>query len=136
MNSVIERFEAIPWHDSKLLGLAFYRIGEDEQVKISLELAGNDGTLSPTEVIFNGCAYLESRVYLEAKAMCSDDISDAECNFSSEWKNTVSEPSPYDVVRGDRHLEEYLHFRIRLCPPGGTIDILAKDFVFASAVSA
>ena len=34
-NSAMERFNAIPWHDSKLIGLSFYRAGEEEQVKIS-----------------------------------------------------------------------------------------------------
>jgi len=133
---VIHRFNAITWHDSKLVGLSFYRKGEEEQVKVSLELLGESGDLAATEITFRECAYIRAEVYLEAKRMCSDDIADAECNAFSEWKDAVSEPGPYDVIRGDRHLEGHLHFRISLCPPGGTIDILAKDFVLASAVSA
>ncbi len=132
----MQRFNAIPWHDSKLVGLSFYRAGEEEQVKVSLELLGESGALTPAELTFRECAYVEANVYLEAKRMCSDDIADAECNPVSEWKKAISEPSPYDVIRGDRHLEGHLHFRISLCPPGGVIDILAKDFVLASAASA
>jgi hypothetical protein len=128
MNSTIARFNAIQWHDSKLLGLCFYRSGVEERVKVSLELLGEGGVLTPAEIIFKECAYIGADVYLEAKSMCSDDISDAECRESSDWKNTVSEPGPYDVIRGDRRLEQFLHFRITMCVPGGTINILAKDF--------
>lgn len=135
-DSAVQRFNAMPWHDSKLVGFSFYRAGEEEQVKISLELSDESGALTPAEITFRECAYVEAKVYLEAKRMCSDDIADAECNRSSDWKKDVSNPGPYDVIRGDRHLEGYLHFRISLCPPGGIIDILAKDFVLASEASA
>jgi hypothetical protein len=135
MDSIIERFDAIRWHDSKLLGLCFYRAGEEERIKVSLKLLCEGNAVTPAEVTFMECVYVEAEVYLEAKRMCSDDISGAECYASSDWKKTVSEPSPYDVIRGDRHFEPYLHFRITMCPPGGTINILAKDFALESAVS-
>lgn len=134
MDSIIERFNAIRWHDSKLLGLCFYRAVEEEQVKISLALLGKGTALTPAEVTFMECVYVEAEVYLEAKRMCSDDISSAECYASSDWKKAISEPGPYDVIRGDRHFEPYLHFRITMCPPGGTINILAKDFALESTV--
>jgi hypothetical protein len=134
-DSAIHRFNAISWHDSKLVGLSFYRKGEEEQIKVSLEILGESGDLRPAEIVFRECAYVEAEVYLEAKRMCSDDITDAECSPSSDWKKAISEPGPYDVIRGDRHLEEYLHFRISLCPPGGTINVLAKDFALAFAAS-
>ncbi|MGC2420999.1 MAG: hypothetical protein WA405_05045 [Candidatus Acidiferrales bacterium] len=128
MDSVVQRFNAIRWHDSKLLGLSFYSTDSEEQVKISLQLLGREGVLTPTEMVFKESAYIEMDVYLWAKSMCADDISDAECYASSDWKKAVSEPSPYDVIRGGRQFERYLHFRISMCPPGGTINILAKDF--------
>ncbi len=71
---------------------------------------------------------MNADVYLQARSMCADDISDAECCDSSDWKNTVSQPGPFDVIQGNRQLEKFLHFRISLCVPGGTINILAKDF--------
>jgi hypothetical protein len=80
-------------------------------------------------------AYIEADVYLQAKSLCSDDISDAECLDSSDWKNTVSRPGPYDPIQGNRGFDEFLHFRISMCVPGGTINILAKDFSFESSVS-
>lgn len=135
MNSTIQRFNAIRWHDSKLIGLSFYKAQEENRVKVSLELLGSDGSLTPAEIIFKESAYIEADVYLQAKSMCSDDISDAECLESSDWKNTVSQPGPYDVILGNRGLDQFLHFRISMCVPGGTINILAKDFSFEPPVS-
>jgi hypothetical protein len=135
MDSIVQRFNAIRWHDSKLRGLAFYRADSEERVRLSLEIIREGGVLSPTEMVFKECAYVEATVYLEAKYMCADDIWDAECSASSDWKKAVSEPSLGDVIRGGRQFERYLHFRITMCPPGGTINILARDFAVESAVS-
>lgn len=127
-NSTVQRFNSVQWHDSKLVGLCFYKAEEEDRVKLSLELLGRDGSLTPAEIIFKESAYMEADVYLHAKSMCSDDISDAECYESSNWKSSVSQPGPYDVIQGGRGLEQFLHFSIRMCVPGGTINILAKDF--------
>jgi hypothetical protein len=129
----IQRFNSILWHDSKLVGLSFYKSECEERVKLFLELLGNDGSLRPAEIIFKECAYFQADVYLEAKSMCADDISGAGCYESSDWKSAVSEPSPSDVILGGRGFEEYLHFRVSMCPPGGTINILAKDFSLESS---
>jgi hypothetical protein len=121
-NTIIERFNAIHWHDSKLLALDFYRAGSEEQVKISLQLLGERGALIPTNLVLIGSTYIALDVYLGAKRVCADDISGAACYASSEWIRTLSERNPYDSFEG------YLHFEIYLIPPGGTINVLAKDF--------
>jgi hypothetical protein len=126
--STIRRFQSVQWHDSKLVGLCFYRAGDEDRVKLSLELQGRDGSLTPAEITFKESAYIEADVYLRAKSMCSDDIAGAECYESSDWKSTVSQPTAYDPIQGGRGLEPFLHFSISMCVPGGTIDILAKDF--------
>lgn len=124
-NSIIQRFNAIQWHDSKLLDLAFYRAGSEEQVKISLQLLTAGGTLIPTDLMLVESTYIALEVDLEGKRVCSDDISGAACYASSEWLRTLSERSPHDSFEG------YLHFKISLIPPGGTINILAKDFILS-----
>jgi hypothetical protein len=45
----------------------------------------------------------------------------------------VSKPSPYDPVLGGRGFEEHLHFSVSMCPPGGTINVLAKGFSLESS---
>ena len=127
-NSTIQRFNAIRWHDSKLVGLCFYKVGEEDWVKLSLQLVDEDGSLSPAEVIFKECVYCQTDINMAAKSMCGDDISSAKCYESSDWKRAVSEPSPYDPIQGGRHFDEYLHFNLSMCPPGGTISILANNF--------
>jgi hypothetical protein len=127
-NSTIQRFNATRWHDSKLLGLCFFRKGSEEQVKITLQLLEDGGALKPVDLVFKGSTYVELEVDLEGKRVCADDIVSAECYSSSEWTRTLSERSPYDSFEG------YLHFHISLIPPGGTINILAKDFSFEPPV--
>jgi hypothetical protein len=124
-NSTIQRFNAIQWHDSKLLGLAFYRAGSEEQLKISLQLLGPGGNLIPTDLMLIESTYIALEVDLEGKRVCSDDIAGAVCYASSEWIRALSERNPHDSFEG------YLHFKINLIPPGGNINILAKDFILS-----
>lgn len=128
MHSIIQRFNAIRWHDSKLLGLSFYRASSEEQVRISLQLLGEGGILTPTEIIFKESTYVNLEVDLEGKRVCADDISEAECHAASEWIRALSARNPHDSFDG------YLHFEIALIPPGGKINILAKDFAVRSSV--
>lgn len=130
-NPTIQRFNAISWHDSKLVGFCLFKVEEEDRVKLSLELLGKDGSVAPAEVIFSECVYCQTDIYLAAKSMCADAISNARCYESSNWKHGVSEPSPYDPIQGGRGFDDYLHFNVSLCPPGGTISILAKDFSLA-----
>jgi len=126
--TTIERFDSLLWHDSKLVGVSFYKSDGEDRMKLSLILIGEGGMLSPVEVVFKECAYFSADVFLAAKSMCSDDISGAKCYESSDWKRAVSEPQPFDVIQGNRGLDQHLHFSISLIPPGGTINLLAKDF--------
>ncbi len=135
MNSIIERFNRLPWHDSGLLGLSIYRTGGDlraHEVRMSVLMWEKEwdpqNRLVPRDIVFKDCAYLAADVFLLCKEMCSDAISHALCYETSDWKETVSQPSPMDPHQGGRGLEPFLHFSIDLCPPSGTIDILAMDF--------
>jgi hypothetical protein len=132
-NLTVEKFNSIRWHDSKLLGFCLYKAEGEDRVRLSLELLAADGSLTPAEIVFTDCAYFAADVYSEAKSMCADDISNAKCYESSDWKSMVSKPSPYDPIQGGRGFEEHLHFSVNMCPPGGTINVLAKDFSLESS---
>ena len=128
--AIIQRFDGIWWHDSKLFSLSFYRKGSEEQVKISVGLRGPGEVFTPTEIIFKDTAYIASDVYLAAEHVCADDISSGCCYASSDWIKSLSERNPYDSFDG------YFTSRpIYLCPPGGTINILATDFAIEPQVS-
>ncbi len=125
--ATIQRFNSIRWHDSKFLGLCFYRAGSEEYVKISLQLLGESGVLRAMDLIFKGSTYVSVEVDLEGKRLCADDISGAECYASSEWQRTLSERNRHDNFEG------YLHFEVGLIPPGGTVNVLATDFALEPA---
>lgn len=88
-----------------------------------MQLLGEGGALKPVDLVFKESTYIKLEVDLEGKSQCSDDISDAECSTESEWLRSLSAANPYDSFEG------YLHFRISLIPPGGAVNILAKDFL-------
>ena len=85
-NSILQRFNSLFWHDSKLVGVSLFKVNEEDRVKLSLELLGEDGTLTPAEIIFKECVYFQIDFYLAAKSMCADDISNAKCYEPSECK--------------------------------------------------
>lgn len=122
MTTITQRFNAVRWHDSKLLAMCICREGQEELVKLSLQLLENDRTLKAYELKFRNSTYVKMELDLDGKNQCSDDISDAECMSDSEWLRALSTEHPYD------HFDGYLHFRIDLIPPGGVLHVLAKDF--------
>ena len=127
-DAIVQRFNAMRWHDTKLLGLSFYRTIEDEEeVKISLSFLGNNGWQAPSDLIFRESTLIDMQLDLEGKSVCSDSIASAFCSVSSDWIKTLSEQNPHDNFEG------YLHFKISMIPPGGVINILGKDFTFRTA---
>lgn len=128
VNATVQRFNSLFLHDSKLVGMSLFKVEEEDRVKLSLELLGEDSSLTPAEIIFKECVYFQIDFNLAAKLMCANDISNAKCYESSDWKSMVSEPSPFDPIQGGRGFEQHLHFSVSMCPPSGTINILARDF--------
>ncbi len=133
VNTTMQRFNSLFLHDSKLVGVSLFRVEEEDRVELFVELLGKDGSLTPAQIVFKECVYFQADFNLAAKLMCSDDISNAKCYESSDWKTMVSEPSPFDPIRGGRGFEGHLHFSVSMCPPSGTINILAKDFSLESS---
>jgi hypothetical protein len=86
--------------------------------------------LTQANIVFKGSTYIVLDVDLDGKRVCADDISGAECHASSQLIRALSERNPRDSFEG------YLHFEIYLIPPGGKINILAKDFVAEPSVPA
>jgi hypothetical protein len=121
-DATIRRFRAISWHDSKLLETSIFRRGSDEQVRISLMLRDERGALTPAAIVFKDATFVQLEFDLAGKRLCGDDISGAECLATSAWTKALANHNPHDSFDG------YLHFEIGLIPPGGRIDVLAKDF--------
>lgn len=126
--TIAERFNSIPWHDSVLIPIAIRETGDSHEVAASLQLQERNGSVTQAEIVFHSCAFLRADLYLDAASMCGHAIGSARCQSESAWKREVSAPGFADPVLGGRGLDDYLHFNFYLCPPGGEIDILAKDF--------
>ncbi|MFZ1682605.1 MAG: hypothetical protein WAU88_00605 [Candidatus Zixiibacteriota bacterium] len=123
VDSVIQKFNSLRWHDSKLRSVTVARAGGSEVVILDLELWDENWILQSSRLTLLECTYIRTELDLDSKRTCSDDISSALCKASSELIDSLDRTNPYDSFTG------YLHFHIRMIPFGGVIDILAKDFV-------
>ena len=128
-DDVVRRFNSLPWHDAKLLGLSIDRNepGADDKVSINVQFFHNGQWLPTSTLTFVGCTLLAIQIDLDGKRACSDAISNAKCYKSSDWTETLSRENPYDNFRG------WLHFSITLIPPGGELNVLAIDFTLSPA---
>jgi hypothetical protein len=124
----INRFNAIEWHDSKLLDIRSTRVDGNDIVSISIVLARDFGGGKRVGLIFRECAYLSMDMYILGKRVCADAISGAACSRESKWIDIIRSRNPYDEFDG------YLDFEFYLIPPGGLINILARDFSLESDV--
>lgn len=128
MSEIVESFNRLCWHDSKLHSLRILRndeIGLDE-VTLDVELRGIPGQeLTRTTIVFEDAVFFFSDIDLQGKRECSDDISNGKCWAKSELKTKLQDErlkySP-DALAG------YFHFWIYLIPPGGAIDVIASGF--------
>ncbi len=128
-DTVAQRFDALRWHDAKLMNLSFYRneADDEEEVSITLVFSGTGGWQKPSKLTFKESTLIDMQIDLEGKRVCSDSIASAFCSSSSDWIRTITEQNPHDSFEG------FLHFKITLIPPGGTLSILAKDFILEPA---
>lgn len=121
---IIEKFKTLPWHDAKFLALSLARIADgNDLVEISVAFPSSTDWAAPRALSFIDVTYMKINIDLEGKRVCSDSISSASCSKSSDWLHSLAK-NTHDDFGG------YLHFRIALIPPGGSVDVLAKGFVY------
>ena len=130
-NVISERFNSINWHDSKLIEMHINYIADhhcnDIHLKIRLLINPNPGNYEWVNgtVILRNCTIVRMNLDLTAKLICSDDISMAFCERETLLKKQIE----MDELRNeDTPLADYFHFHFSLVPPGGEIDVFAKDF--------
>ncbi|MGQ0592549.1 MAG: hypothetical protein ACT4QB_07840 [Gammaproteobacteria bacterium] len=122
-------FNAVAWHDSRLLGLVVTPTQDSHSVIMNVELFsyGCDGhhLYVPVRVMFSNCTIINAALDLDGKRVCGGAISTAICMKTSSWKSALQSQLVYE---DNNALDRYLHFQIALIPPGGIIDILAEGF--------
>jgi hypothetical protein len=126
-DELCERFNGLEWHDSKLRSFAVVRHDEDrDNVVLNLELRGiSERELTPATLTLEDATYLRADVDLDGKSECSDDISRAVCEIESDLKKELlNSQFKYSPTA----LDGYYLFDIYLIPPGGRIQVFAKNF--------
>ena len=118
-------FNSLIWHDSELLSLQTVRNHELDEVHLELNLRNVNGQeTTPTTLVFEDAIFFFSDIDLQFKRECSDQISSARCTADLD---SIRKLQAERLSNSPDALVGYLHFSIRLIPPGGTIDIVAAN---------
>ena len=118
------------WHDSKLLEFRLVH-GEDRStgdLVVDLVLRGGaEGRddLQPAELVIRECTLVDIKIDLEAKAACGHDIAGASCEERSEYMKSLERT---ELKHETNPFAGFVHFRIMLCPTGGEIQAIGRDF--------
>jgi len=127
---ICSRFNSVHWHDSKLVGVQISHTKEDlpDDVYFEIELLTNPQTTNhrrtKTRLIMKDCTIIKLDLDLAGKFVCAHDISTGFCTQESLLKRQIERELKYE----QKPLAEYLHFTISLIPPGGEINLFARDF--------
>jgi hypothetical protein len=129
--SVLESFNRLQWHDSKLRSLRVLRHDALDEVVLEIDLRGaSEQELTPMLVVFEDAVFFFSDIDLQGKRECADDISSAKCDANTDLMTKLQTSrlrySP-DALAG------YFHFSFYLIPPGGTVDVIASGFRLEAA---
>ena len=129
---VCTRFNQMQWHDSKLVGFQLApKSDERYDVHVDLQLLTNaqpgQYTWKDARLEFHDCRIMELSVDTLGIRFTGGDISSAICEGGTALKEKL-ESRFFDLPQGDDPYEGILHFRILLIPPGGEIDVFARDF--------
>ena len=127
---ICSKFNSVRWHDSKLVCIQISHTKEDlpDDVYFEIELLTNPHPTShqrtKARLIMKDCTIIKLDLDLAGKFVCAHDISEAFCTQDSPLKHQTDRELKYE----EKPLAEYLHFTISLIPPGGEINLFAKDF--------
>jgi hypothetical protein len=133
---ICARFDAIQWHDSKLIGFSLIKHNEDRSYEFHIDLKllirpipgkyeWGDKTL-----ILRQCRIICTDIDLLGLQLCGGDIQNGICykdatSLEKEERNKLQE---FDLPQGDDPLAQLLCFKIKLIPPSGEITAFAKNF--------
>ena len=130
---ICARFNQMHWHDSKLVGFQLMpKSGERYDVHVDLQLLTNaqPGQYSwkAARLEFQDCRIMELGVDLLGIRFTGGDIATAFCEGGAALKEEL-ESRFFDLPQGNDPYEGILHFQMRLIPPGGEINVFARNFV-------
>jgi hypothetical protein len=125
-------FAKLPWHDAKMLEVRLFRdnVLDQDNLACSIEFEMSRSSWRRAVVSFRNCTIAKIDLDLDGKKVCADSISYATCGIESALKKSLEAGQ----LKNERSpLSDYYHFHITLVPPGGELNIFAKDFDVAWA---
>lgn len=135
LEDICKRFNAMAWHDSKLIGLHVSPSkGSEQEVCFDIRLRTKDRSehwdWKDAKLTIKDCRIIKVDLDLLAKHLCANDIANAFCGRKSGFKEQIERElvNHFDLQHEANPLAEFLHFRILLIHPGGEINVLARDF--------
>jgi hypothetical protein len=142
MKEICDRFNKHNFHDSKLMLFQSIRQKEEEiiteNVNFEIEiLKKNSSGISEykkAKLIFKDCRIIKMDLDLIGKRYCSDCVMNAVCSIDSQLNSNIENNyfrrGPVSLGNDNLKnvLDGYLYFNIKLIPPGGEIDVFAKNF--------
>lgn len=138
VQGICTKFNDIHWHDSQLVGLQIGPAGA-EQYDISFDLRlltnsqpGHD-ELTAARLEIQDCRIIELSVDTLGIRLTGGDIATAFCEAGPGLVSKL-ENRAFDLPQGEAPFKDIIHFTIRLIPPGGEINVFARNF-FASTSS-
>jgi len=123
------RFENVPWHDSKLLGIKVSPEDGEEHCEVEIVCEFQVSHLRQL-VIFHQCTIVKMDLDAAGMSLSGKLIFGASCDADPSFKDHIERTQ---LSREKSPLRKYHHFRIGLIPPGGMIDIFALTFELRSA---
>ena len=131
------RFEELNFHDCRLLKINVERgakaATEDVHLDLQLLVGVNADDWAPARLTFLACASIEANVDFWAKRVCGDAIAETTCEHLSELSSARLEKHP--LRDQEQPFDKLLVFSIILCPPGGELRIIARDFVLSEGLA-
>jgi hypothetical protein len=135
-SDVIEAFSRLPWHDSKLLGIAtsYVEGSDDSVVTFDVDFRPGGSVSGRSEVRFHQARGIYAEMDLLAKTICSDHIASGTCEKAEESEEELVrrlDERIGDLVPGET-MEGLFLFYLDLIHPGGKVLVLARSFSVAS----
>lgn len=128
---VIGRFRALPWHDSKLLGVRLEDRGAEKTSLLELEvdLRKEGGAFSRVRVRFELPRAVQIEFDLLAKRLCGHDIANGLCQRANDSRSEFARriDTGFDLYHGES-IAGLFEFSINMIHPGGWIKVLAASF--------
>jgi hypothetical protein len=116
---IIDRFERLWWHDSPLLTVEIHQ----DRVRLRILMNQPEGSPKLVDVTIHECLAVKGEFDFKGKRACRDSILEATCEAATPWITAFR-----DDHREWSDVGDPLHFTVVLVPPGGTLEVLGKDF--------